>query len=115
MSKPREHELQNKQKHRQSQLTEIKRTYSKQLATLELKIQDQEKKLRSIREELTQSLSAHFASCAKSLECRYTEIIDNAKEVSKCIASDLDCELSPRTMKETISNHARNLLEILDV
>ena len=115
MPKPREHALQNKQKHRESQLTEIKSAYSKQIATLELKMQDQEEKLRSIREELTKGLSTHFASSSKTLESRYTEIIDNAKEVSKCIVSDLDCELSPRTMKETIGNHARNLLGILDV
>lgn len=66
-------------------------------------------------EELAKNLAANFASSSQTLQARYKEVIEDAKQVSKCIVADMDCELSPRTMKQTIKNHACNLLAILDI
>lgn len=115
MPKAREHTLQNKKNHRASQLAEMKAAHSKTVAALELKIIELQKENARKSEELTERLSAHFASSSQVLQTRYREVIDDAKQVSKCIFADVDCELSPRTMKQTIKNHAYNLLSILDV
>lgn len=115
MPKTREHTLQNKKNHRASQLGEMTAAYSKTIAALELKIVELQKENGKKSEEVTKNLSANFASSSQTLQARYGEVIEDAKQVSKCIAADVDCGLSPRTMKQTIKNHACNLLAILDV